>query len=156
MSKKLKEINATEAVASKAVDAAQKKLEAAKKKQSKIFAEWPRNFRCSKCGLAFKVKELGYKTYEVLRTDMQCQYGGEYDIKQIKERKYVACCPICGKNFKAEVAPTDFLDSTNTYSRWEEKPDFRQPYSKCTSRKIHKVDAYMIKHLNSRRYKDWI
>ena len=156
MSKKLKEINAAEVVARKAVDTAQKKLEAAKKKQSKIFAEWPRNFRCEKCGLAFKAKELGYKTYEVLRTDMQCQYGGEYDIRQIKERKYVACCPICGKDFKVEVAPADFLDSTSTYSRWEDKPDFHAPYEKCISKDIKKVNSYMVKYINSCRHEDWV
>ena len=87
---------------------------------------------------------------------MKCQYGGEYDIKQVKERKYSACCPVCGKDFKVEAAPTEYLDSTKTYSRWEDKPDFQQPYSKCMSKKIEKVDAYMIKHINSRRHKDWV
>ena len=76
MSKSLKDIAAAEAAANKAVAAATKKLLLAKKKLEKILDEWPEHFRCKKCGLAFKVKELGYKTYEILRNDMQCQYGG--------------------------------------------------------------------------------
>ena len=156
MSKKLKEIAATEKAAHKEVEVAKKKLALAEKKEAKLWAEWPKSFRCKKCGLAFKVNELGYKEYEVLRTDMECQYGGEYDIKQIKEREYSACCPVCGKDFKVEAAPTEYLDSTKTYSRWEDKPDFQQPYSKCISKKIEKVDAYMVKHINSRRHEDWV
>lgn len=155
MSKRLKEIVAAEAAADKAVAAAAKKLLLAKKKLEKISDEWPKNFRCKKCGLAFKVKELGYKTYEILRHDMNSQYGGDYDIRQVKERKYSACCPICGKDFNVEAAPRDFLGSTATYSRWENKPDFQEPYTKCTSRKIDKVDSYMVKHINSRKHKDW-
>ena len=156
MSKKLKEIVVTEKAAHKEVEAAKKKLALAEKKEHKLWAEWPKSFRCKKCGLAFKVNELGYKEYEVLRTVMKCQYGGEYDIKQVKERKYSACCPVCGKDFKVEAASTVYLGSTKTYSRWEDKPDFQQPYSKCMSKKIEKVDAYMVKHINSRRHKDWV
>lgn len=156
MSKSLKDIAVAEAAADKAVAAATKKLLLAKKKLEKILNEWPEYFRCKKCGLAFKVKELGYKTYEILRNDMRCQYGGDYDIRQIKERKYSVCCPICGKDFKVEAAPPDFLGSTNTYSRWENKPDFQAPYTKCTSRKIKKVDSYMVKYINSRKHKDWV
>ena len=156
MSKRLKEIEVEEKNAHKAVDAAKKKLEVAQKKETKLWAEWPKSFRCKKCGLAFKVNELGYKKYEVLHTDMDCQYGGEYDIKQVKEHRYSACCPVCGKDFKVEAAHPEHIGSTRTYSRWEDKPDFSAPYEKCISKSIKKVDSYMVKHINSRKHEDWV
>ena len=85
MSKSLDEINKAEKAAKAELEAAKKKFEAAKKKAEKIQREWPHMFRCKKCGIAFKISELGYKDWEVRRTKQECQPMGEYDIWQVVE-----------------------------------------------------------------------
>lgn len=79
MSKSLDEIGKAEKAAKAELEAAKKKFEAAKKKTEKTLREWPRMFRYKKCGIAFKVSELGYKDWEVRRTEQECQPMGEYE-----------------------------------------------------------------------------
>ena len=156
MSKKLTELRKSEKEISKQLEAIEKKKQAVMSKSRKLSKQWPKSFRCNKCGLAFKINELGYKTYEVVKDDMDCQYGGEYDIKQITEQQFITCCPKCGHDFGVQACPSTIIHCTPTYSRWEDKPDFQTPYKKLTSRTIEKVDSRMIRHLNDRFELDWV
>ena len=79
----------------------QKKAKAAESKLDDLHSKWP--FKCSKCKTAYELKDLAYKIWHRIWNYMDCQYGGEYDIRQIEDKRYVACCPNCGHSFKVEV-----------------------------------------------------
>lgn len=147
MSKSLDEIGKVEKAAKAELEAVKKKFEAAKKKTEKTLREWPRMFRCKKCGIAFKVSELGYKDWEVRRTEQECQPMGEYDMWQEVERQHLACCPKCGHDFNVEVWHSDYIGSTPRYSRWEDKPELKECYKKSLGGKIMKVDSDMVKYI---------
>ena len=151
MSKSLDEIDKAEKAAKAELEAAQKKFEAAKKKAEKILREWPRMFRCKKCGVAFKISELGYKDWEVRKTERKCQPMGEYDIWQVVERQHLACCPKCGHDFNVKVWYSDYVSSTPRYSRWEDKPELKECYKKSLGRKIMKVDSGMVKYIKDKQ-----
>lgn len=147
MSKSLDEIDKAEKAAKAELEAAKKKFEAAKKKVEKIMREWPRTFHCKKCGRAFKTNELGYKDWEIRKTEQECQPMGEYDIWQVVELQHLACCPKCGHNFAIEVWHSDYIGSTPRYSRWEDKPELKKCYKKSLGGKIMKVDSDMVKYI---------
>ena len=149
MSKSLDEINKAEKAAKAELEAAKKKFEAAKKKAEKTLHEWPSMFRCKKCGIAFKISELGYKDWKVRRTEQEFQPMGEYDIWQVVERQHLACCPKCGHNFNVKVWHSDYVGSTPRYSRWEDKPELKECYKKRLGGKIMKVDSDMVKYIKN-------
>ena len=147
MSKNLDEINKAEKTAKAELEVAKKKFEAAKKKIEEIMRKWPRTFHCKKCRLAFKINELGYRDWEVRRTEQESKPMGEYDIWQVVERQHLACCPKCGHDFNVKVWHSDYVDSTPRYSRWEDKPELKECYKKSLNRKIMKVDPDMVKYI---------
>ena len=114
----------------------------------KFCSKYSNLLTCNKCKLVFEPEEVGYKKYKVRRTvQHNFQYGGEYSIYQIVEYQYLACCPVCGKNFGVQVRMPDTIDSTKVYSRWEDKPDFKEDSCVCVDKEIHKLDKYNIKVL---------
>ena len=147
MSKNLEDLTKAENAARDDVKALEKKLKAAEKKLEKLIMDYPRSFRCKKCKLAFEVSELGYREYEVRRTEQECQPMGEFDVWQVVERQKLACCPKCGKDFNVKVDYSEYIDSTPRYSRWEKQSELKKPYKKRLNSKIRKVDAGMVKYI---------
>ena len=139
--KPLKQVEAAEAKRKKEIKLLEKKLENLRRTHN----TYP--FRCRKCGLAFKHSEVGYKNWEVVVVKQQCQPMGEYDIRQDVEEQSLACCPKCGHNFGVKVDYSYPIRSTKTYSRWEDKPDFVVPYTKCINKKIRKVTPEMVRYM---------
>lgn len=141
--KSLKQLQAEEAKRAKEIELLEKKLENLRKR--KPHNSYP--FRCRKCRLAFKHSEVGYKDWEVVVVKQRCLPMGDYDIKQVVEEQSLACCPKCGHNFGVKVDYSYPIRSTKTYSRWEDKPDFVEPYEKCLDKKIRKVTPEMVKYM---------
>ena len=141
--KSLKQLQAAEAKRAKEIRLLEKKLENLRKR--KPHNRYP--FRCRKCGLAFKHSEVGYKDWEVVVVHQDCMPMGEYDIREDFERQSLACCPKCGHNFGIQVCYPNWIRSTKTYGRWEDRPDFVEPYEKCLDKKIRKVTPEMVKYM---------
>lgn len=126
----------------------QKRINRIAKNLEKTRGGYP--FRCKKCGLAFRVSEIGYKLYETIRNRQECQPMGDYDIWQEVSSEKLGCCPKCGFNFKVPVAKSEIVHVTERYGRWDgRRPDFKPVGSKCLSA-IRKLDKYCLQYL--RRY----
>ena len=155
MSKSLESLKKDEERIKKSIAAIQEKVKIAESKLTALRKKYPTSFRCSKCKMAYEPKDLAYKIWHRIWNDMNCQYGGEYDIKQIEDNKYLACCPNCGHSFDVEVRSPEILHVSRTYSRWEDKPDFQPCFEKCISKKPLKLKSGMVKYILSRKHKDW-
>jgi len=153
MSKPIESLKREEERMKKSIAAAKKKLKAAEEKLEVLHRRWP--FKCSKCKMAFEPEELAYKTWHRIWNNMNCQYGGEYDIRQIEDHRHIACCPSCGHSFNVEVKKPDIMHETRTYSRWEDKPDFQKCCEECISKKPKKLEPGMVKYILSRKHEDW-
>ena len=147
MSKKIAEIEAEERNLEDERRAIEKKIGLLAKKTAALKAQWP--FRCKKCKTAFKMSEAAVMDYEVRETKMKCQYGGDYDTWQEVIHKSVAVCPICGKSFGALVDYPQYISGTEKYSRWDDKPDFSDCYTKKLLKKPRKMDSCNLKFLKS-------
>ena len=145
--KKLTEIQATQKKLDSEIARLEKKLASVQKQCNQLENKYPSALVCKKCGLAYSIREVGYKRYRTRKTEQRCLSMGEYDIWQDIFNQKLACCPKCGHNFSIPVSHDDFVSCTETYSRWEDKPDFKPCGTVCIDKTIRKLDRQQISYL---------
>lgn len=143
--KKTSEVKAEEAKIEKEIAKLEKQKSALEKKLSKMRTALP--FQCKKCKMSYAMRDVHVMAYEVRETHQHSQYGGEYDMWQETRRREIACCPKCGKSFHVKVGYDDFLSETPHYSRWEEKPELKEPYEKKIWDHSRPITSYQLKYL---------
>ena len=150
MSENLKNISRKLKTAEAEIAKAKKQLAKAEDKRRKLNEKY--EFKCRKCGLAFKPEEIAYTKWRTRRTHQECQPMGDYDIWQVESYEFRGCCPKCGRDFGVKVQPDEYISETRRYGRWDDKPDWQPDSCNISDPKKRKVDKCMVKYMAKMRY----